>query len=382
MRVVACFLAGVMFLAAVSFGAFGITAFSQQRDIVLAQGNPPLTQSMLDRTSDFLEWLLDIDLSSEQKSTLKKIIERAWHTQNQAEIKSTLDLVNMHGELLKMSKSERDAKKAEIQSPILEGLRKETGDELSRMMVSAYDSAHASASTTGLPLNSKKPTSGNLRVGADGFTGIYRMLRPRALNINNPHTEVGYWIEYITFLPGGYVYWSLPPEGLLYFDAAVTQKADPNDWGTYEIKNGAIHILRGPTREPYVITRTGERLNNPPSLGTGTFRPVPSADGLKLDGNYRRDRSEPAISFTKDGGFRDEGVFRYFGDLARPDGTGYQDDGRGGTGTYIIEQNTLELRYTDGRVKRHAFMAFPENLVKKPALDSFILRSEETMSRF
>ncbi len=88
------------------------------------------------------------------------------------------------------------------------------------------------------------------------------------------------------------------------------------------------------------------------------------------------------IIFTKDGKFRDGGVFRYFGDLARPDGTAYQDDGVGGSGTYIIEQNTLELRYSDGRIKRHPFVAFPENLAKKPALDSFILRREETMKRY
>jgi len=131
-----------------------------------------------------------------------------------------------------------------------------------------------------------------------------------------------------------------------------------------------------------VITRNGDRLNNPPSLGKGSFRRVPSADGLKLEGNYRRDQSEPTIAFTKDGNFRDGGVFRFFGDLARPDGTVYQDDGRSGSGTYIIEQNTLELRYSDGSVKRHAFVAFPENLAKKPALDSFILRSEERMIRY
>ena len=175
----------------------------------------------------------------------------------------------------------------------------------------------------------------------------------------------------------------MPPEGLLYFDPAVAQKADPDDWGTYQIKNnGEIHILRGPTKELYVVTRNGERLNNPPSLGKGSFRPVPSADGLKLEGNYRRDQSEPTITFTKDGNFREGGIFRYFGTLARPNGTTYLDDGVGGSGTYLIEQNTLELRYSDGRVKRIPFIAFPENLAKKPALDSFILRREETMKRY
>lgn len=371
----------LILLAVISFDAFNTGVYAQPADTVLARGNPPLTQSMLDRTGDFLEWLLDVDLSAEHKAMLKKITLRAWQTQNQGEIKSTLDLVKMHGELLQMSKADRDIKKAEIQGPILEGLRKETNDELSQIMVSAYDDAHSANSKTISNITNESAKS-KMRVGADGFTGVYRMLRPRAININNTGSESGYYIEHITFLPGGNVYWTLPPEGLLYFDSAVAQRAYPDDWGTYEIRNGSIHILRGPTKEPYVITRSGERLNNPPSLGKGSFRPVPSADGLKLEGTYRRDKSEPAISFTKDGGFRDEGVFRYFGDLARPNGTTYQDDGRGGSGNYLIEQNTLELRYSDGRIKRHAFMTFPENLAKKSAVDNFILRAEETMFRF
>jgi len=93
------------------------------------------------------------------------------------------------------------------------------------------------------------------------------MLRPRALNINNNVSESGYYIEHITFLPSGHVYWALPPEGLLYFDPEVAQRAHPDDWGTYEIKNGEIQILRGPGKSRYLITRSGQRLNNPPNLG-------------------------------------------------------------------------------------------------------------------
>ena len=208
------------------------------------------------------------------------------------------------------------------------------------------------------------------------------MVRPKALNINNNVPESGYTIEYITFLPDGHVFWSLPSEGLLYFDPQVAQKTYPNDWGTYEIKNtGEVHILRGPERKLYVITRNGERLNNPPSLGKGSFRPVPAGDGLRLEGVYRLSKDYPSITFTKDGNFRDEGFFLAT-DAVRPDGTFYKRDTRGGGGSYLIEQNTLELRYSDGRIKRFPFIAFPEELAKKPALDSFILFYNDRMERY
>ena len=361
----------------VVLGAFKVTA-AQRSDVILHAGDPPLTQGMVDKTVALLKWALDVEISGEHRSKLEQIIVRAWQTKNAKEIKSTLDIIDVHDQLMQMSPADRDARKAPLQAAIMQSLRKNPDDEMSQIFVSLFDSSRTKTTTAA----NSSSSGDNLRVGADGFTGVYRMLRPRAININSTAPESGYWIEYITFLPGGNVYWSLPPEGLLHFDAALTARTDPDDWGTYTLKDGEIHVLRGPSKKLYVITRSGERLNNPPSLGKGSFRPIPSADGLRLDGNYRRGETEPTITFTPDGSFRDGGVFRYIGTLARPDGSLYQDEGVPGSGTYIIEQNTLELRYSDGRVKRHPFIVFPENLTRKPAVDSFILRREERFQRF
>lgn len=374
----------ILFLLIFSVGHLGIvSAQAGGEDVVLVQGTPPLTQLTVGKSIVLLEWALNIKLSTEHEFKIKQALIRAWQTNDREDINGALEIVEIYEKVAKMNEAERNKARGPLQEVILKSIRAEPDDELARLLLSAYESSHSTNPRITTPsTNSNSSTENKLRVGADGFTGIYRMLRPRALNINNNVSESGYYIEHITFLPSGHVYWALPPEGLLYFDPAVAQRAHPDDWGTYEIKNGEIHILRGPGKSRYLITRSGERLNNPPSLGKGTFRPVPSADGLKLEGNYRRHQTEPTITFTTDGRFRDGGVFRYFGTLERPDGTVYQDDGIGGSGTYRIEQNTLELRYSDGRVKRHPFIVFPENLAKQPALDSFILRSEERMERY
>ena len=102
---------------------------------------------------------------------------------------------------------------------------------------------------------------------------------------------------------------------------------------------------------------------------------------MQLDGNYRRHETEPTITFTKEGRFTERGIFRFFGTIGRLDGTTYMDDGVSGSGNYIIQQNTLELRYSDGRIKRFAFVAFPENLIKKPAVESFLLY-EQRLERY
>jgi hypothetical protein len=381
MKQIVSFGAGLFLCAVVSFGAFAGKVTAQVNDVILERGNPPLTQLMVDKTVALLKWVLEIEIPAEHKSKLQKVIARAWQTRSEAEMQSTINIVDIHDKLMQMPENERAARKGSLQAAILQNLRNEPDDEMSRILVSAYE---ASRTKNAVPVTgtAPSPSKNKSRVGSDGFTGVYRMVRPRPLNINNPHSEPGFWIEYITFLPDGYVYWSLPPEGLLNFDAALTARTDPDDWGTYTIKNGEIQVLRGPSKKLYVITRDGERLNNPASLGKGTFRPVPNADGLKLAGNYRRSATEPTITFTADGQFRDGGVFRYFGTLVHPDGSFYQDDGVPGSGTYVIEQNTLELRYSDGRIKRHPFITFPENLAKRPAVDRFILRREEGFGRY
>lgn len=356
---------------------------AQEKDSILQQGNPPLTKMIVHKVASFIEWTLDLKFSQQQAAKLQNNIVGLWKTGNTEEIKGILSITEVQDQLERMTEEVRNNAKEALRNVLLENMKRDPDDEMSQLLTEAYKASQSGTTVTPSSDNTRntKTTRNPLRVGKDGFTGIYRMVRPRAININNSGYESGFYIEYITFLPNGKLYWSLPPEGLLYFDEDVARRARPDDWGTYEIKGNEIHVLRGPAQKKYVITRNGDRLNNPPSLGKGSFRPIPNCDGLRLEGNYRRHESEPAINFTSDGKFREGGIFRNFGTRGRLDGSTYQDDGVGGSGTYIIEQNTLELQYTDGRVKRFVFIAFPENLVKKPAVESFLLY-EDRLERF
>lgn len=360
--------------------SFFTPAYSQGKEIILQPGNPPLTQSIVNKTIEFLEWTLDGKFSRPQAIKLQQFLVSAWKNNNRQEIQSTLDMLEVYEQTARLNDNERANAKAQLQTALLDNIKKQPDDEMGQLLLAVYNAVDPDVTTTTATGNTGS-VKNKLRVGTDGFTGIYRMLRPKALNINNSGYESGYYIEYITFLPGGKLYWALPPEGLLYFDESVAQRADAGDWGSYVFKGNEIHVLRGPDKTKYVITRNGERLNNPPSLGKGSFRPVPNCDGLKLEGNYRRHESEPVITFTTDGKFQDGGVFGYFGTRARLNGSIYQDDGKGGAGSYIIEQNTLELRYTDGRVKHFPFLAFPENLAMKPAVESFLIHNDR-LERF
>ena len=353
------------------------STYAQEKEKILAQGNPPLTQSMADKTIGFFEWVLNLRLSPGQMSQVQASLVNSWKANEQEEMKGVLEIIGIYEEIMQMNVNERDRIKENLQKPVLQNIRSNPNDEISKILLAAYNgSLPGSQKRSADSARPAAPAMSKLRVGADGFTGLYRMMRPKAININSSIPETGYYIEHIIFFPGGKLYRSLPPEGLLYFDPVIAQQAHPNNWGTYEFKNGDILIALGPNKTPYTITRNGDRLNNPPALGKGSFRPMPNCDGLKLEGSYRRHESEPAIKFTKNGKFEDGGVFGYFGTMARLDGSVYTDDGKGGSGTYLIEQNTLELRYSDGRIKRILIQVFPENLTKKPAVPSILLREE------
>ena len=94
-------------------------------------------------------------------------------------------------------------------------------------------------------------------------------------------------------------------------------------------------------------------------------------DGLRLEGTFLREGYKtfpresriPAdsVTFTPDGRFVDKGLMDAAG-VMWPDASGRHinfDDGVPGTGTYRIANYTLELRYSDGRVKPVFFYLEP-----------------------
>ncbi len=89
---------------------------------------------------------------------------------------------------------------------------------------------------------------------------------------------------------------------------------------------------------------------------------------MRLEGTFRRADyktlyagSQQGITFTPDGRFSDEGVFKAAAVMVRqPVGNGYDfDDGAPGSGTYRIANYTLELTYSDRKVKRTSIFLEP-----------------------
>ena len=71
MKIINAFFIAIVFL---TFSAFG------QSKNVLADGNPPLTQTMINRLTTLMQWSLASDFSDEERSELRGALVSYWKT--------------------------------------------------------------------------------------------------------------------------------------------------------------------------------------------------------------------------------------------------------------------------------------------------------------
>jgi hypothetical protein len=116
-------------------------SFTVAQDKVLAKGEPPLTQAMVDRARDFLEWLFEAPLTAEQRTTVEVSIVSSWTNSKKEEIAGTLELIKSAEQIAQLPDEARASVRAQIQPEVVAGLRGES-DPASKWMLSIYDAAH------------------------------------------------------------------------------------------------------------------------------------------------------------------------------------------------------------------------------------------------
>ena len=158
------------------------------------------------------------------------------------------------------------------------------------------------------------------------------------------------------FLSNGQAYFGskFPSEGLNELDTRIPMELNRRDWGTYTFSNG-----RGVLKMPYAnipLRMEGNTLVITANQTDHRFYNLPSVDGARFNGTYVMSEAYgkiPAISFTTDGRFTDNGAIRTlsheYNDCINP---GFQP----GSGTYEVKDYTITFNYADGRKIKIAFM--------------------------
>ena len=143
-------------------------------------------------------------------------------------------------------------------------------------------------------------------------------------------------------------------EGLNDADTRVLAELYRRDWGTYTFSNG-----RGVLKMPYgniPLRMEGNKLIITANNTDHRFYNLPSVDGAKFNGTYVMAEAYgkiPAISFTADGRFIDNGAVRVlcheYNDCINP---GFAP----GSGTFEVKDYTITFNYSDGRKINIAFL--------------------------
>ena len=191
----------------------------------------------------------------------------------------------------------------------------------------------------------------------------------------NPNTKLYDYIVrkvYYIFSPDGRVCYVLPKGGALdNFDFDNPQNVEPNNIGSYEISNGQIQFSNagGQANPPRAFTNNRSFLQ----IGNLKLYRVELVSNLRLNGTYSVRTFTNTSSGSSAGGvagenqlvFGADGRFSQKGFVGFAVGGGAGSSRDGGTGTYKINGNTLELSYSDGKLIKHTFFIYPENAAEK-----------------
>jgi hypothetical protein len=201
------------------------------------------------------------------------------------------------------------------------------------------------------------------------YNGIYRAITPvKGDPLSDLPNAVTVKFTYVTFLADGRFKEGIAEQGLTGFDEDAAIRANPVGWGTYLMKDDLGHIVFPPA-PPLVADQIVWPIKEYPDkllVHGDEYHLMASCDGVKLEGTFRRadwqtrNAATQGITFQSDGTFADEGVMLAVGAQTRDrNGQFVFDDGTPGKGTYRLGGYTLELTYSDGRVKRTSIYMEP-----------------------
>src|ERR1019366_642129 len=118
-------------------------------DAVLAQGNPPLTESMGTRYTNFTAWFYEIPFTQPQREKIRAILLRDW--KKPEEIKNDMSWLTMAADFAKGSPDVREFIRCDLQARNLKALRANK-DPDAQWLVAVYDEAYQPIAAGNPPL--------------------------------------------------------------------------------------------------------------------------------------------------------------------------------------------------------------------------------------
>lgn len=110
---------------------------------VLVEGEPPLTQAMVDCSCDLLEWALDLQMTAEQRDHARDTLVASWQAKDHQAIANSTQLLALYDRVARLAPAQRDQARGKTTPELLAQLKKDRKDPLARWLLGVYDAAHA-----------------------------------------------------------------------------------------------------------------------------------------------------------------------------------------------------------------------------------------------
>jgi len=113
-----------------------------ERNPILVAGKPPLTQSVVDRHGDYLEFVLGLSLSGlsqPKRQILRDYVVKDWKAMDRAARQEFLDTLIKWGEIAQQPPAERGQLRSAVQPKMLAQLRSARDNERSQWLLGLYD---------------------------------------------------------------------------------------------------------------------------------------------------------------------------------------------------------------------------------------------------
>jgi len=183
------------------------------------------------------------------------------------------------------------------------------------------------------------------------------------------------------FFDNGQVYFGskFPIEGLDELNSLIQPEVNPYSWRTYTFSNGRGNLKMLYADIPFRME--GNKLIITKNQTDWPFYQLPSVDGARFNGTYVKSQSSdiiPAITFTADGRFTDNGVvgaLYYDGIVCVNPGV------KPGSGTYEVKNHTIIFNYADGRKVKIAFRGTGYDKKDKSPATLRMSFNEDTITR-
>lgn len=186
----------------------------------LADGQPPLTGTMVNHLVELFEWTLEARFDARERAEFERQRVAEWRSSDRQGIEHAVGFLKIYDQLAALPAETRAGLRPQLQRTLVEALRGQPNDNTSRLLLEVYETAHTQAGAAGNPAGGETAPDDEdggeaRRAGAPAeLVGTWQAGSSSATSYVNPATGAtsdpsGTQVMYTIFADGRYEYAAL-----------------------------------------------------------------------------------------------------------------------------------------------------------------------------